>query len=448
MKKEMDHSDVLLVNPPSKVRDVFEHLGLGYLAACLRKKDIQVRILNLPTMSVQRALRETRKFSCKLMGVSVPFQDSADLVFSFISGLKRSGFNAHTTIGGIYPTFRYEEILRDFPSIDSVVLGEGEETFAELAEAVVKGGDWRGILGTAYMEDGKIVSNKPRPLIKELDSIPFPERDVLPEILEEKGFAPVLTSRGCYGRCSFCSVVPFYAGSGPRYRLRSSKNVITEMEMLYNKFGVRNFEFNDANFIGGKGHGFDRAQEIAQGILNQNMDLRFSFQCRADDVDEELFKILKRAGLGKVFLGVESGSQSMLDRFRKDITVEENLKALEILGKLDLMVDMGFITFDDRITAREFRDNRVFIQKVKRIIQPNKLRFDFTSKLIPLAGTEAELQLRKSGKYGGDFPGNGYRLDDPMLNLVCNAGCMLATASGKLKRALKMSAYDVRWMKN
>ncbi len=439
----MEYHDVLLLNPPSKQKQVYEHLGLGYLAAFLRERNIDVKILNMPHWTVPQAFKEIKTFNCKILGVSIPFQKGAELAFKLISYLKKAEFQAHVVIGGIYPTFCYEEIMGIFPEVDSVVLGEGEETFTELAEFIIDDEDWRQVEGIAFRKNGKIVTTGLRPLIKDLDTIPFPERDVLPEVLPTLGYAPMLTSRGCYGRCSFCSVVPFFSKcGGPKYRMRSSRNVMEELEILHDKYNVSNVEFNDANFIGGKGRGYKRALEIAEGILKRNFDLRFSIQCRPDEVDEELFTILKRAGLSKVFLGVESGSQSVLDRFQKDITVEENLKALEILNKLDLIVLMGFITFDNRTTLKELNENLMFIQKARRIMSKSKLYYDLGTKLLPLAGSEAEKYLKETKKMAGNSLRFSYKLEDPRVSLMYS---MFRVADGLYRVKREMRDFDREW---
>ncbi len=418
----MAYHDVLLINPPSRQREFYEHLGLGYLAACLRKQNVDVKILNMPHWMAPRALQEVKKYSCKLVGISVPFQRSAVQAFNFISRLKREGFEtAHVAIGGIYPSFAYEEILSQFPVVDSVVIGEGEETIVELAEAIISGSNWKKISGIAFRENKDIVTTELRPLIEDLDAIPFPERDALPEVLEKLEHAPVLSSRGCYGRCTFCSVVPFFKKFGPSLRMRSSANVIEELEFLSKKYGVRNVDFNDANFIGGKGRGARRAQEIAELMQKKNLNIKFGIQCRPNEIDLELFTILKRAGLSKVFVGIESGSQAMLDRFQKDITVAENLKALEILSKLDLITYMGFITFDDRTTIHEYNENMAFIEKAKKLMPQNRLFYDLGTKLLPLAGTDAEKNMKERGILVGNSLKFDYKMDDLKMNYIYSA---------------------------
>ena len=448
----MSYRDVLLINPPLGITsDIYEHIGLGYIAACLRKRNINVEIINIPEQgwTVSRAVKEVKNIPCRVIGVSIPFQESAKRAFNFITGLKKAGVDAHISIGGIFPTYAYEEIINMFPAVDSVVLGEGEETFAELAEKIISGHDWHDIKGLAYLENNTIIRNDFRPLIEDLDSIPFPARDTLPESLKRVNAATMTTSRGCYGRCSFCSVTPFFSSFGPKYRVRSSQNVMDELDILYHEYDVRNIAFNDAIFIGGKGSGYNRAREIAEEILKRNMDLHFYIHCRPNDVDEELFGLLREAGLRKVFLGVESGSQTMLDRFQKDITVEENLRALETLSKFDIFVALGMITFDDRITFTELNENLMFLQQAKKIMPKNRLNFNVLGKLLPLAGTEVERYMKETRRYRGNSIKYTYSIDDRKINLLYNTANTLANIFWKVKRALNMTIdYDRVWMKS
>ena len=445
----MERYDVLLVNPPlSSVYESYEHLGLGYIAAYLRKADIKVKILNLSRWRVSQAVKEVRKYTSRVIGVSIPFQEGARRAFSFIVALRKAGITCHISIGGVYPTFACDELTIMFPEVDSVVLGEGEETFLELAQRVVGGSDWRDTNGIGYRHEGYLIRNNPRPLIRDVDSLPFPARDTLSELPGQKNLATMVTSRGCYGRCSFCSVEPFYSAFGPKLRMRSSSSVLEEISLLYNQYSVRNISFNDAIFIGGKGKGFVRAGEIAEGIIKRNMDLRFSIECRANDVDTGLFALLKQAGLSKVFIGIESGSQAVLDRFCKDTTVEENLKAMEILSELDLVTAMGFITFDDRITFTELNENLLFIRKAREIFPQNRLNFNVLGKLLPLAGTEAERHMKETGKYRGNSLKFDYDFDDKRINMLYKTIKSGADFFWKVKRALGMTIdYEQEWMK-
>lgn len=446
----MHDYDVLLINPPSRsLNEDFEHLGLAYIAAFLRQKKINVKIINMPwKQPVSTALDIVKKYNAKIIGISIPFQDGADLSFEFITALRKSGCDAYIVLGGIYPTFSYEEILTKFSVIDSIVLGEGEETFTELAESILQERDWKTVKSMAYREKDKIIVNELRPLVKDLDSMPFPARDTLPDILNKANYAVMMTSRGCYGRCTFCSVVAFFSKFGPKYRWRSSESVLEEISILYNQYGVRNISFNDATFIGGKGRGYQRAYQIADEIIKRKMDINFYIQCRVDDVDKELFEHLKKAGLNKVFLGVESGSQSMLDRFQKDTTIEENIEALKILGELDIYVSMGFITFDDAINFTELSDNLLFLQQARKIMPKNKLVFYSLGKVLPLAGTQVEKVMKEKNKYKGNSLNFKYSFDNPRIGILFNTTKAIADVFWKIKRGFNMTTdFDQVWLK-
>lgn len=441
--------DVVLINPYwSKLGDGLEHLGLGYMASCLRVEGLSVLIVDLTIndWTLNHSLEEISQINCSLIGVSIPFQEAAKEALDFISKLRKVCKDTHITIGGIYPSFSYREIMDLCSAIDTVVLGEGELTIVELVKAVLKGGDYTKVSGIAYRDDNSIKTSTPRSLIPNLDNIPFPARDTLDVILNKYGFASMITTRGCYGRCNFCSVDPFFSTFGPKYRLRSWENVIEEMNFLYTNYGVRNFMFNDANFIGGKGRGFDRAKKIAEEILRRKWDIEFRIQCRVNDIDEDLFTLLKEAGLTRVYLGIESGSQTILDRFQKDATVEENLRAIEILSKLEIFMSLGFIMFDDKINTKELNENLAFLQRVKAIVPQNKLGNIYPlSKLLPLAGTEVEKRMKSTNNYKGNSLDYNYSFDDPVIGLLYNCanfGAKLTWAIKRLFNSKKVSNKD------
>lgn len=439
----MTEFDVLLISPPADIPNPFpeEHLGLAYISACLKKRNMNVKIKDFRNerWTISKAINEIKKDSFKIVGVSVLFQEDARKVFAFISALRTIDLDVHINIGGIFPSFAYEEILKMLPSINSITLGEGEETFLELAENIVRGTDWHSVRGIAYIENNKVIKNEIRPSINDLDSLPFPERYVLKQRINKTNIASMLTSRGCYANCKFCSVVPFYSNFGPKFRFRSSKNVIEEIDLLYNQYGIRNIFFNDANFILGKGDGYKRVINISNEILKRNLDLHFFIQCRPNDVEEELFVLLKKAGLRVVFLGVESGSQSMLDRYNKGIKVEQNLKAIEILNKLDLYVVIGFIPFDYNVTFNELYENMLLIGKIKKIIPKNKLRCATLNKILPYSGTVVEKEMKENKIYQGNSINFSYKINNPKINFIYNTAKSLSNIIEKIQRKMHIT---------
>ena len=435
---------VLLVNPNWRQLEApFEHLGLGYLAACLRQAGIHTTILDLPLTGgdLQTVVQAVQQGNYALVGCSLTFQESAAETLDFITELK-AATTVKIAVGGIYPTFAAREIMTLCPAIDFVVKGEGEITLVELAQAILSGGSVRGVAVLVGRSGSELWETEDRPSIDDLDLLPEPARDTLPQVLAQTGYASVLTSRGCYGRCTFCSVGAFFARFGSKYRQRSADAVIAELERLQTEYGVTNFAFIDANFIGTKGRGQARARQIAETIIAKGWQIKFSIECRVNDVEPELFALLKKAGLCKVFLGVESGSQAVLDRFQKDVTVAENLAALKILSDLDIFVAMGFIMFDDQTTFDDLTANMQFLQQVKTVTgRPYLAKVDPASKVLPLAGTKIEARLKAEERYGGNTLNFSYQIADPLVEKVYQVIRAAAAVRRRFRSLRGRSAY-------
>ena len=429
--------DVLLINPPLKMENPTEHLGLCYLAAMLRAKgNYDVEIIDAPLngLSLPQTVKEIAKRQFKVLGISVPYQQWALVPLKMANMLRSRGLKAHITVGGFFPSFAYENLLKQFPSIDSVVRGEGEETFLDLVTALVQEDDWRQVKGIAYREGDEIVCNPTRPLIRDLDSLPFPERDTLPLALRRCGYAGLISSRGCYARCTFCSVVSFYGiGTGPKYRARSPQNVVDEIMQLQEEFGVAKFFFHDANFIGPGRAGKDRAWRLAHEMISRGLKINFSIQCRADDVEEDLFSYLKEAGLRRVFIGIESGVQEVLDRLKKGVTIAQNLEALEILKRLGLNMAIGFIMFDPDTKLEDVMNNIAFLKEAE-VFRNKRATVDLLNRLQIFAGTPIEETLLKQGRLRGTYLHYEYDMVDPVAAMVCTVARRLAGFKMAVKR--------------
>ena len=143
---------------------------------------------------------------------------------------RRAGIISHFTIGGHYPSLCHDETLRLFPELDSVVRYEGELTLVDLVGRLAVGDDWRDTPGIAYLRDGTVVESAPRALVQDLDSLPFPYRPYEPERILGFPVLPLLASRGCARRCSFCSIHTFYrTAPGKVVRVRRPEKVMQEM---------------------------------------------------------------------------------------------------------------------------------------------------------------------------------------------------------------------------
>ncbi len=414
----MARLDVLLVNPPSDFGPVTgeegsrEHLGLGYLAATLRQAGFTVEILDayFGGCSVRQTAEAILKRQCRVLGISV-FQSAARKTFDLLKHLRRGGLKAHITLGGHFPSLKDQEIMRHAPEVDSIVRGEGEHTLLELVRAVSDGAGFSEVLGLTFRKGSDIIRNDPRPLIRDLDSLPFPARDTL-DTKKAGPRAMVASSRGCYATCSFCSIRSFYKSSpGPTWRGRTPENVVDEIEWLNQSYGVTTISFADDSFCGPGKAGKDRARRIGEEILRRGLNIEYSVDLRANDIEEEFLAFLKSSGLRGVFLGLESGVQSDLDLYSKGVTVEQNVKALQVIRDLGLEVKVGFILFNPESKVGEVIRNLEFLkeQGLQQIV-PNEL--------LVLAGTPIERILESRGSLLGPFWRRSYRYSSFWVSLM------------------------------
>lgn len=457
---------VVLVNPAHtgiRPEDEEEHLGLGYLAAVARRTGHEAVIVDgtAHRLSPERlaALVGHRFGDAGLIGVSVIFQELIPAAMSIVSALRRGGFGGHISVGGHPPTFLYRELVRDFQGLDSVVVGEGEETFVDLLQALESGLDWAGLPGlvaarpasgapgpevsaTADPADpGPPLPPTPRPLVGNLDDLPFPARDTF-EVYAARSPGPrrasILRSRGCYGNCSFCDTRAFYAASpGAAWRVRSAANVADEVEMLLRNHAVECVRFWDDNFMGPGQRGREAAEELARELVRRGLRIPFSFECRVTDVDPDLFRLLKEAGLNRVFLGVEAANDRQLATYNKMVTVEDNRRALRVLEDLGIEVTVGMIMFDPDTTMEELNANLEFLKAVfgswagvkKRVARP-------WNRLEVYAGTPIEATLREQGRLRGTYVRYEYEFSDPTVRRLYGSGSLLRRLGLPIRDAL------------
>ncbi len=236
--------------------------------------------------------------------------------------------------------------LLENSDLDSVVLYEGEETLTELASRLSQGRSIEDVRGIAYKENGEIKQNPLRSLVHNLDSLPHPARD-LTRLVTEKGGLPVISSsRGCYNKCSYCTISSFYNDPpGRSFRLRSAKNVAEELIELKKRFSeIRDIWFVDDNFVQKGKLGYERTKEICETL--KELGLKFDIYLRADDVNEKVLKLMADSGLRSVFIGAEAGTNKTLeDVFKKRTSVEQTKRAIKLCREFGINVDPGFIMF-------------------------------------------------------------------------------------------------------
>jgi radical SAM superfamily enzyme YgiQ (UPF0313 family) len=341
------NSHVTLVNPPYP-KKAHQHpslipLGLAYLGAVLEKNGYSVNIIDCQAQQLSYAdlEREIGKHQPKIVGIT-----STTLTYKSALRVTKMAKQVHpdclTILGGCHATFWDDKALEECPQLDMVVRKEGEYTLLEIANKLKENDRSNYVLGTTCREKGKIIRNADRPYIEDLDSLPFPAHHLLPlRHLRTLGkiIFPVTTSRGCVYWCNFCTAVRMF---GRKYRMRSPKNVVDEMQFLSEKYGATEVTFYDDAFTVNQA----RTERICEDIQNRGLKLQWDCETRVDMVTKDLLQKMKKAGCIAVWFGVESGSQNVIDSMGKSIRVNQTRRAFKWANEVGLMtvasVILGF----------------------------------------------------------------------------------------------------------
>ena len=374
------------------------YMGIGYISSFLKHKGYEkVDILDayVEGWGYDKTAEEIKKHNYDVIGFTITFRDMITHFYEVAKRLRADGVKAHFTMGGHYPSFACKELLVEFKELDSICLFESEYTFLELVENIDKGRALNNIRGLAIRWEGEVVINEPRPLIKDLDVLPFPDREHMMNIDISKQNVTVLTSRGCYGNCSFCSVNQFYTvPSGSKWRGRSAKNIVDELEFLYKEYAIDKFAFIDDNFFGPGKKGEERILSLCDEIEGRNLKIVFTTSARVNDGHKELYKRLKEVGLIGVFLGVETGSSGSLKFYNKQVDIKRNYYAIKLMDELRILPVVGLILFEPLLKLADMMENILFLDKIKNYVVLSILDL---GKLDVLKGSPLEARMLSLG---------------------------------------------------
>ena len=326
--------DILLFNPYySQLIDYYSFfrpappLGLMYLAGYLRKEGLETGIVELGVFDAKDAIRVGRKVRFglsdegikdiikqqrpKIIGLTCMYSVYYRDIIEIADTVKRISPEIKVVLGGNHASSFWREILKN-RSIDFVVIGEGEETFLELSRKLLQGGDVTSLLGLAFRDENNAVKRTdPRPLIKNLDTVPFPAVDLIDfkKYLGEGNpfamrfpVAGIVSSRGCLGDCVYCTVKAVW---GRSWRGRSPKDVVDEIELLYNKYSIKEFAFlDDSASVDRK-----RWEGICVEIIRRKLDIKWTTPNGIAHwtLTKDVLDKMKKAGCYRVTFGIESG---------------------------------------------------------------------------------------------------------------------------------------------
>lgn len=330
----------------------------GYTAGMLKSMGHNVEIIEgyMDKLYYYEIENMVRIFKPDILGVHMVYHWQDDqALYNFLQAVKYEGVAKYITTFGFYPSIAYEDILRKCNAINSVIVGEPEVTFAELAASAARVAS--GFPGLAQRDQAGNVACTRRPLVDDLDSLPFPVRTEASYRLPEVN---ILGSRGCYGGCTFCYINPFY-GEGSRWRSRTPENIIDEIDSVIAETGARNFYFTDPNFFGPGRVGQERALRLA--ALLKTRGIRFGIEGRVNDIHDETISALAEAGLRHILIGLESGKDSSLKRMKKMTTVAQNEAAIRILRNHGIEPNIGFIMFEPDATLEDIEVNFDFLKR-------------------------------------------------------------------------------------
>ena len=410
----IDPSPLQLISPV----EPYEHLGLGYLGAVLRKAGHKVLMVSsiLDKLNFNETINAITKTNADLIGFSVK-EIFARRTIQIIQKLRKKGVRARIVLGGHYPTFCDTTLLQEFPEIDFIVRGEGEFTLLELVESMQGNRELKEINGLSFRLGTEIIRNAPRELVADLDTLPFPIRDQTARLFQQSGEITLTASRGCYANCSFCSIQSFYHQThGRRYRRRSPENIVAEIEHLQAQFNCHHFKFIDDQFIGPGPKGREEIRQLAELMIDRNLNIYFHIMTRVNDVDEGLFRLLKAAGLKSVFVGIESSQQRGLDVFNKSTTLAQNEHALEILDKLGITCIASFILIDPYSRSEDLMQNLDFLAQLKPKVMKNGGLLSVEPQVIAHQGTALFNRLAAENRLKGNFiDGFSYRYQDKKI---------------------------------
>jgi len=392
---------ILLINPPEE-RSLQYHvppLGLLWLSSVLEADGFETSVIDGDHMGYdfKKLLVRVREEEAQIVGITAT-SHSRHQAMQTARLIKHELPATTIVVGGPHFSLTAEDTLRHVSEIDVVVRGEGEYTMLDLVHTLQRKLDMGKVLGISFRQQGNIVHNPPRPFIKDLDSLPFPNRKKLP-LLEYDMKLPVLgipaitmmATRGCPMRCAFCASPAIW---GRSYRVRSAGNVCDEIEYILGEYKREGINFYDDTVNTSK----RRIFELCGEIKRRKLDFTWNALIRVDKADRETLAEMKEAGCRYVAFGVESGSPKVLKAINKDITVEQVKRCVSNCNELGIRTK-AFFLFS---LPEETEEDLTMTVKLMDELRPH---LDVIADIVPTIypGTALEARAKEIGLLPADF---------------------------------------------
>jgi anaerobic magnesium-protoporphyrin IX monomethyl ester cyclase len=364
------------LRPPVDVLHKFskpvECLALGYLGSAARHAGHEATLLDgmLHDWSIEESVRQIMASAPDLVGMTIVLNHFPEQVALIARGLREAGFTGPLVVGGHAASFYPDRILDACADIDAVVCGEGEVAIAGIADALEAGCSWSEVTGVATRHEGG-VRRSPIKRVTDPVLLAHPARDLTQQIIDNDGLAAMSTSRGCYARCTFCSIPRFYGlGRGGKglasgdWLGRTPESMAAEVLDLHERLRLLELLIVDDEFFGGSGAGQERAIAFADLLNDAGSPVGMAMSFRAENAEPEVLERLARGGLRHCFIGLESGVEEDLKLFGKAHSAEQNRRAVAVVKGLGLSFQPGFMLFHFESTVRQLRRNLDFLREI------------------------------------------------------------------------------------
>lgn len=353
---------IVLINPPyTSEWGPRVNIGVGYVAAVLQEHGFDVAVVDATAhkSTVADIVQCILTLNPSIVGVS-SIAATYPVSIKICEALKEE-LPVFTVLGGLMPTYLDRETIHNYSCVDAVVRGEGEYTFLELVKNYYQGTPEK-TRGITYRKGGTAVRTPDRPLIDNLDELPFPAYQLFPvkELMRQSipvNATVMSTSRGCPYTCSFCSMNTFFKR---KWRGRSASHVFEEMKLLRYEYGFEELQIVDELFT----YDMKRAETICDLLIENKTGFNWICESRVDRLSEHLLLKMKKAGCYAVCLGVESGVQSILDRVGKGIDLHHVEKIVKICKKVGIKAIGSFIIGLPSETEETARKTLDFIKRL------------------------------------------------------------------------------------
>ena len=401
---------VLLISAPETkiTRSYMPPLGILYVAAALEKEKHEVAFIDAypEGLGVNDVVDKVARLEPNVIGITSTTENRFQAI-ELCKYIKKLSKDILTVWGGPHASLTGEDILANVPEVDIVVVGEGEITILELLKNFRKKENLSEISGIIFRDNETIVRTNPRNFIQPLDDIPFPARHLLKKqyyhtVLEGEGKTEtvgVISSRGCPQRCAFCANS---ALSMRHLRLRSPNNFVDEIEEINKQRGIRGFDFWDDTITINRKH----IEGICYEIIKRKLDIVWYARARVNTVDVPLLTLMKKAGCVSIGFGIESGSDAVLKKIKKGISVKQAREAVKSAANIGLYVRCFFIVSLPGETFSDVEKTVNFMEELSNYNQNIQTTYAF-AKIYP--GTELETIALREAILSKDFSWSLYQ---------------------------------------